>query len=97
MSIRYMSLTIHGTVSFSNVCICREAVSNLHTLVDLNLKDWKNISSKEREVYIRETYDGYMVCSAIKVSDGEYLGKFYLDQYQIIQQYQLFLFLLSLN
>lgn len=47
--------------------------------VDFFIKDWKNISSKEREVYIRETYDGYMVCSAIKVSDGEYLGKFYLD------------------
>jgi hypothetical protein len=43
MSIRYMSLTIYDTVSVSHVCICREAVSNLHALVDLNLKDWKNI------------------------------------------------------
>jgi hypothetical protein len=47
--------------------------------VDFFVKDWKNISSKEREVFIRETDDGYMVCSAIKIQDGEYLGKFYLD------------------
>lgn len=47
--------------------------------VDFLIKDWKNISSKEREVFIRETDDGYMVCSAIKIQDGEYLGKFYLD------------------
>ena len=47
--------------------------------VDFLIKDWKNISSKEREVFIRETNDGFMVCSAIKIQDGEYLGKFYLD------------------
>jgi len=47
--------------------------------IDFLIKDWKNISSKEREVFIRETSDGFMVCSAIKIQDGEYLGKFYLD------------------
>ena len=43
------------------------------------VNDWKNISSEEREIFIRETSDGYMLCSAIKLKDQEYLGKFYFD------------------